>query len=364
MAEPIDQLEKLLRLRDDGIIDSGEFDQLKADLLAKALGNSDAVLPVAKRSRPPQPVIAADPIISSSAVEDDQSCVTEPEVVEWQRRVAALEERYGGLAKAQQNRLFQIGASRGRVRYLGRLQNIRSVVHQWGLGSIAPIFIAVAVGTMFSLLLIAILPFPIGVTSTLAFGLVAITILASIHIFALPGDQPIVEQIAIHRQKLAALELLVSQCAFPLEKAKESLNEARHRYQDLLRQLQSRRNKLLSTEWRLLRGIPFEEFLKEVFEELGYQVTTTKTSGDQGVDLILEKDGKCIAIQAKGYAESVGNSSVQQAHAGMVYYGCNGCAVVTNSSFTSAATDLASKIGCSLIDGSQIPSLIVGQIRL
>jgi hypothetical protein len=38
--------------------------------------------------------------------------------------------------------------------------------------------------------------------------------------------------------------------------------------------------------------------------------------------------------------------------------------VITNSTFTHAAVDLAAKIGCVLIDGSQIEALIRGQIAV
>ena len=38
-----------------------------------------------------------------------------------------------------------------------------------------------------------------------------------------------------------------------------------------------------------MKGAEFESFMKEVFEILGYTVEKTKTSGDQGIDLIIKK---------------------------------------------------------------------------
>src|SRR6185503_1151977 len=107
---------------------------------------------------------------------------------------------------------------------------------------------------------------------------------------------------------------------------------------------------LLATDWRSLRSIPFEDFLARVFRSLGYHVQKTKVSGDQGVDLIATRNGHLLAIQAKGYDGSVGNDSVQQAHAGKAFYGCDACAVVTNSRFTKSAVELAKCVGCLLID--------------
>jgi hypothetical protein len=136
-------------------------------------------------------------------------------------------------------------------------------------------------------------------------------------------------------------------------------------YKKALKQFESRINRLRSANWQLMQGVPFENFLAEIFREWGFDVETTKTTGDQGVDLIACKAGLRIAIQAKGYPRTtVGNGAVQEAHTGMKFYRCQRCAVITNSTFTSSARQLAAAVGCSLIDGSMIPSLIEGQIRL
>jgi HJR/Mrr/RecB family endonuclease len=136
------------------------------------------------------------------------------------------------------------------------------------------------------------------------------------------------------------------------------------KHQEVTQLLQSRRYQLLHTDWRSLRGVPFEDFLANVFDELGYVVTKTKTTGDQGVDLILIGKGRKIAVQAKGYTEAVGNKSVQEVFAGMTYYKCDACVTVTNSTFTKGAIDLAGSVNCRLIDSSKIPDLIQGHILL
>ncbi len=115
-------------------------------------------------------------------------------------------------------------------------------------------------------------------------------------------------------------------------------------------------------DWRVMRGTEFECFLGQVFETLGYQVRMTKGSGDQGVDLIVTGKGRKIAVQAKGYANTVGNHSVMEASAGMIFYGCDSCVVVTNSRFSPLARKLAARIGCLLIDYTLIHDLIEGRI--
>jgi restriction endonuclease Mrr len=124
---------------------------------------------------------------------------------------------------------------------------------------------------------------------------------------------------------------------------------ARDRYDGLLAIVKSRRYQLLHKDWRALRGNNFEGFLQDVFEMLGFNVETTKASGDQGIDLILTGKGRRIGVQAKGYAENVGNHAVMEAHAGKDFYGCDSCVVVTNSDFTRTAQELAARSNCQML---------------
>jgi HJR/Mrr/RecB family endonuclease len=140
------------------------------------------------------------------------------------------------------------------------------------------------------------------------------------------------------------------------------LNTTHH---NLLQKFNSRINRLRSAKWEFLQGVPFEKFLEAIFIEWGYEVSTTKVTGDQGVDLIVAKNGLKVAIQAKGYPGStVGNSAVQEADTGMRFYQCHRSAVITNSTFTSAARKLADGVGCKLVDRDMIPLLIEGKIDL
>jgi len=137
------------------------------------------------------------------------------------------------------------------------------------------------------------------------------------------------------------------------------------RYSQLESTLNSRRQAILAAPWQGFAGTNFEVFLQQVFEENGYEVQLVGQTGDQGVDLIVAWNGHRTAVQAKGYpASTVGNSAIQEVHAGMTYHNCHASAVVTNSRFTTSARALAERVGCQLIDGSQMSSLINGQIRL
>ena len=91
----------------------------------------------------------------------------------------------------------------------------------------------------------------------------------------------------------------------------------------------------------VMEGSEFENFIALLFSKMGYSAKTTKSSGDQGIDVIAERNNLIIGIQAKCYGGSVGNTAVQEAVAGKKYYNCNKIIVVTNNYFTASAIDLA-----------------------
>jgi HJR/Mrr/RecB family endonuclease len=100
-------------------------------------------------------------------------------------------------------------------------------------------------------------------------------------------------------------------------------------------------NKITITDIDLMSGSEFEEFLCNYFNDIGYECERTKATGDQGVDLIAIKDEVKIAIQAKCYSGVVGNHAIMEVFAGAKYYNANKCMVITNSTFTKAAIELA-----------------------
>ena len=106
-----------------------------------------------------------------------------------------------------------------------------------------------------------------------------------------------------------------------------------------------------------LNGFEFEELIGELFRKSGYKVKVTKKSGDQGADLIIEKDNVCTAIQTKKYAGSVGNKAVQEVVAAMKYYDCDKAMVITTASFTKDAFELASRNGVQLVDKKGLDDL-------
>lgn len=102
----------------------------------------------------------------------------------------------------------------------------------------------------------------------------------------------------------------------------------------------------------LMSGEQFEHFITYLFNNLGYNATNTKLSGDQGIDVLAKKGKTTIAIQAKCYSKPVGNHAIMEAVAGAKYYNADKIMVVTNSTFTRSARELAESNNVILWDRS------------
>lgn len=102
----------------------------------------------------------------------------------------------------------------------------------------------------------------------------------------------------------------------------------------------------------------FERLVAHMFQKAGYKTEVTKKSGDQGADIIIEKDGVSTAVQAKRYIGNVGNKAVQEVVASKKYYDCDRAMVVTTGDFTRGARELAQRNGVELVNKKKLLELI------
>ena len=101
-----------------------------------------------------------------------------------------------------------------------------------------------------------------------------------------------------------------------------------------------------------LDGTGFEALIKRLYEGAGYTAQLTGRTGDQGGDLVVVRDDVKKVIQAKLRRKmTVGNDAVQQVVAAKAIYNCPGAVVITNSTFTPEAKELARVHGVELVDG-------------
>ena len=108
-----------------------------------------------------------------------------------------------------------------------------------------------------------------------------------------------------------------------------------------------------------MNGHEFEHFIATLLRQLGYQkVEVTRGSGDQGVDVLAEKDDIRYAVQCKCYATDLGNTPVQEINTGKMVYQCHIGVVVTNRYFTQGAWDAAKATGVLLWDRAKLEKML------
>lgn len=109
----------------------------------------------------------------------------------------------------------------------------------------------------------------------------------------------------------------------------------------------------------VMEGIQFEHYCGDLLKANGFiNIKYTDVTGDQGVDVIAEKDNIKYAIQCKRYSSDVGNQAVQEVFAGKTLYGCDVGIVMTNGHFTPKARELAKATHIALWDREILSKMI------
>ena len=84
----------------------------------------------------------------------------------------------------------------------------------------------------------------------------------------------------------------------------------------------------------------YEQYCAQQLRAAGWSANTTKTSGDQGTDIIAEKGDLRLVVQCKLYNHPVGNKAVQEVVAARAHEQADCAAVVSNYRYTYAAQQL------------------------
>ena len=101
-----------------------------------------------------------------------------------------------------------------------------------------------------------------------------------------------------------------------------------------------------------MSGIDYEKYVAYQLKRTGFvKAEVTKKSGDFGADIILtDKDGSRMCVQCKKHSKPVGVKAVQEVIGAKAYYACSRAAVITTSTFTPAAKELAQRSGVELYE--------------
>lgn len=119
---------------------------------------------------------------------------------------------------------------------------------------------------------------------------------------------------------------------------------------------------LMGNDINSLSGIEFENICKNLIENMGFSVETTKASGDGGIDLIAYNhepvlSGKYI-IQCKRYSGSVGEPIIRDLYGVITSERANKGILMTTGYFTKSAIAFAEDKPIELIDGEQLDALL------
>jgi restriction system protein len=81
----------------------------------------------------------------------------------------------------------------------------------------------------------------------------------------------------------------------------------------------------------------FEKVVADVYKDLGYHSVATASSGDDGIDVVLEKEGTRIGIQVKRYKNKVQVKELRELAGALMFDGMTKGIFITTSDFTTGA---------------------------
>lgn len=93
--------------------------------------------------------------------------------------------------------------------------------------------------------------------------------------------------------------------------------------------------------WLRLDGRSFEVEAGSVFARRGYTVRRVGGSGDQGIDLLLTRDGITVAVQCKAHRIPVGPAAVRDLYGAMAHHNHREAWLLSTLGFTKGARAFA-----------------------
>ena len=117
------------------------------------------------------------------------------------------------------------------------------------------------------------------------------------------------------------------------------------------------RRRKLREHWMSLSGDEFERELGTLYRQLGYRVESTPSSGDQGVDLILRKNGKTTVVQCKSHQSPVGPAIVRELFGSLVAFRADNAILACTGGFTRGVKQFVRGKPIDLISASDLATL-------
>ena len=141
------------------------------------------------------------------------------------------------------------------------------------------------------------------------------------------------------------------------ERIRREAERVRREAERPLLEAEKARRKKLREYWLSLSGVEFEQELGEVFERLGYVVQATPSTGDQGIDLILKKDGKTTIVQCKGYQSPVGPSVARELFGSLVASKADNAILACTGGFTQGVKQFVRGKRINLLSAAELAKM-------
>lgn len=144
----------------------------------------------------------------------------------------------------------------------------------------------------------------------------------------------------------------------PLHEKVQNYENAQRDYQLSLENAQRERQRRREEYWESLRGVEFEESLAQLYSNLGYAVEITKGSGDEGVDLFLQKDEKVIVVQCKGHEKPIGVGAIRDLYGAMIHFKADSAILACPAGFTIGVEMFATDKSIQLISATDLIEMV------
>lgn len=112
--------------------------------------------------------------------------------------------------------------------------------------------------------------------------------------------------------------------------------------------------------WRAMSGRAFEAELAAAFRRLGYDAALTPVSRDEGVDIVLKRDGKTIVVQCKATRAPVGPAVARELYGALLASGADEAVLAATAGVTVGVRRFASGKPIRLLGMPEILALHAG----
>lgn len=106
--------------------------------------------------------------------------------------------------------------------------------------------------------------------------------------------------------------------------------------------------------WMSLTGHQFEDAVAAIFRRVGYDAKVSKQGGDGGVDIVLQKDEKRIAVQCKAHKMPIGPSVARDLLGTIAHFGFDEGIIASRSGFTRGVYEFTRDKPIALMDLTDI----------